>query len=139
MYVEFICRNLIGEPLLIGDLSFDTVILFDLADECRIPQVTKVNSNFQQQKHSQVQRIRPFHINADVCSDPPDKQKQQTVGNQQDEVKFGDRAEIINILLILRGQFKTAFKLKMTDLTEAVCAVEGQIVIARVKNDPENN
>src|SRR5215216_4090600 len=54
-------------------------------------------------------------------------------------MKPGNRSEVINILLILGCQFETSLKLEMTDLAESACGIDGQVVIARIENDPEND
>lgn len=65
MQVELVRRNPIGEPLQISDLAFDATAPFDLANQRNIPQVSEVDSGLQQQKHSQIEGIGPFQMDAE--------------------------------------------------------------------------
>src|SRR5215207_3837955 len=92
-------------------------MFLNLTDQKDISEMTKMYSNFQQNEHSQIQQIGPGQTQIkNEC--PPQYENDQAVKNQQDDMQPGNRLKCLNILFILRGQFKASLKPEMPNLAK---------------------
>ena len=79
-----------------------------------------MDSYFDKQVHSKTKQVCPPETKKDL-REPPNKDNEQAVKNEHDDMQSRNRFESFNIFLKLWRQFETAFKLEMSNLTKSSC------------------